>query len=108
MTAPRPTLHGSNVSPFVRKVRVALAFKGLEYENVQQVPFGAPPEFVAKSPLSKIPLWEEGAITSPFVNFGIAGESVDAKRWPQVAAYVQRVHSLPCYAPIVAGDQPQR
>lgn len=215
MTTPRPVLHGSNVSPFVRKVRVALAFKGVEYDDVQQIPFGAPPEFVAKSPLSKIPLWEEGdlllpdssvilsylehrhpdppllpaapapraralwfeeyadskvatvlagvffervvkpavfkqdtsqavidhaltkelplvfdyltqclgddefmvggafsiadiAITSPFVNFGIAGESVDAKRWPQVADYVQRVHSLPCYAPIVKGDQPQR
>jgi len=215
MTAARPILHGSNISPYVRKVRVALAFKGIEYDDVQQNPFGAPPEFVAKSPLSKIPLWEEGelllpdssvilsylehrypdppllpaapgpraralwfeeyadskvsqtlagvffervvkpaifkqetnpavidhalkkelplifdylaqclgedefmvggafsvadiAITSPFVNFGIAGESVDAERWPQIAAYVERVHSLPCYAPIVAGDQPRR
>jgi len=215
MTAPRPILHGSNISPYVRKVRVALAFKGIEYDDVQQIPFGAPPEYVAKSPLSKIPLWEEGelllpdssvilsylehrypdppllpaapgpraralwfeeyadskvsltlagvffervvkpaifkqetnqavidqalkqelplifdyltqclgedefmvggafsiadiAITSPFVNFGIAGESVDTGRWPQIAAYVERVHSLPCYAPIVAGDQPRR
>lgn len=215
MTDPRPILHGANVSPFVRKVRVALAFKGIEYDDVQQNPFGAPPEFVAKSPLSKIPLWQEGelllpdssvilsylehrypdppllpsapgpraralwfeeyadskvsmtlagvffervvkpvifkqetnqavidqalqqelpvifdylaeclgegefmvggafsiadiAITSPFVNFGIAGESVDTERWPQIGAYVERVHSLPCYAPIVAGDQPRR
>ena len=215
MTAPRPILHGSNISPYVRKVRVALAFKGIEYDDVQQIPFGAPPEFVAKSPLSKIPLWEEGelflpdssvilsylehrnpdtpllpaapgpraralwfeeyadtkvsvtlagvffervvkpsifkretnqaiidraleqelpeifdyltqclggdefivggafsvadiALASPFVNFAIAGESVDAERWPQIAAYVARVHSLPCYAPIVAGDQPRR
>ena len=48
------------------------------------------------------------AITSPFVNFGIAGESVETERWPQIAAYVERVHSLPCYARIVAGDQPRR
>ena len=48
------------------------------------------------------------ALTSPFVNFAIAGERVDAERWPQIAAYVERVHSLPCYAPIVAGDQPRR
>ncbi len=48
------------------------------------------------------------ALTSPFVNFAIAGEKVDAERWPQIAAYVERVHSLPCYAPIVAGDQPRR
>ncbi len=48
------------------------------------------------------------ALTSPFVNFAIAGERVDAERWPQIAAYVERVHSLPCYAPIVAGDHPGR
>ena len=214
-SAPRPILHGSNISPYVRKVRVALAYKGIEYDDVQQIPFGAPPEFVAKSPLSKIPCWEEGelilpdssvilsylehrypdppllpaapgpraralwfeeyadtkvsvtlagvffervvkpaifkqetnqavvdqalkqelpklfeyltqclgedefmvggvfsiadiALTSPFVNFAIAGERVDAERWPQIAAYVERVHSLPCYAPIVAGDHPRR
>ncbi len=214
-SAPRPILHGSNLSPFVRKVRVALAYKGIEYDDVQQIPFGAPPEYVAKSPLSKIPCWEEGdlilpdssvilsylehrypdppllptapglraralwfeeyadskvavtvagiffervvkpsifkqetnqaiidealnravpkildyltqclgddefmvggafsiadiALTTPFVNFAIAGERVDAERWPQIAAYVERIHSLPCYAPIVAGDHPGR
>ncbi len=214
-SAPRPILHGANISPYVRKVRVALAFKGIEYDDVQQNPFGAPPEFVAKSPLSKIPCWEEGelilpdssvilsyleqrypdppllpaapgpraralwfeeyadstvavavagvffervvkpsiskqetnqaiidealnravpkvldylteclgddefmvggafsiadiALTTPFVNFAIAGERVDAERWPQIAAYVELIHSLPCYAPIVAGDHPGR
>ena len=214
-SVPRPILHGSNVSPYVRKVRVALAYKGIEYDDVQQIPFGAPPEYVAKSPLSKIPCWEEGelilpdssvilsylehrypdppllpaasapraralwfeeyadtkvavtlagvfferfvrptvfkqepnqavidealnrvlpgifdyltqclgddefmvggafsvadiALTSSFVNFAIAGEKVDAERWPQIAAYVERIHSLPCYAPIVAGDHPGR
>ena len=214
-SAPRPILHGSNISPYVRKVRVALAFKGIEYDDVQQIPFGAPPEFLAKSPLSKIPCWEEGelilpdssvilsylehrypdppllpagpgpraralwfeeyadstvavavagvffervikpsifkqetnqaiidealnravpkildyltqclgddefmvegafsiadiALTTPFVNFAIAGERVDAERWPQIAAYVELIHSLPCYAPIVAGDHPGR
>ena len=214
-SALHPILHGSNISPYVRKVRVALAFKGIEYDDVQQIPFGAPPEFVAKSPLSKIPCWEEGelilpdssvilsylehrypdppllpaapgpraralwfeeyadstvavavagvffervvkpsifkqetnqaiidealnravpkvldyltqclgddefmvggafsiadiALTTPFVNFAIAGERVDAERWPKIAAYVERIHSLPCYAPIVAGDHPGR
>ena len=215
MNAPttRPILHGSNISPYVRKVRVALAYKGIEYDDVQQIPFGASPEFVEKSPLSKIPCWEEGdlllpdssvilsylehrhpdppllsaepgpraralwfeeyadtmvsvtlagvfferfikptifkqetnlelvdnalnnvmpgifdylakclgddeymvggtfsvadiSLTSPFVNFAIAGESVNAERWPTIASYVKRIHSLPCYAPIVSGDLP--
>jgi len=211
----RPILHGGNISPYVRKVRVALAFKGIEYDNTQQNPFGAPAEYRAKSPLSKIPCWEEGdlilpdssvilsylehrwpdppllpaepgpraralwfeeyadtkvaeslamiffqrvvrpavfkqdadeaaiekalagaipeifdylthclggqefmvggafsladiALASSFVNFFIAGEKVDAERWPEIAAYVDRIHALPCYAPIVAGDQPRR
>lgn len=214
-TASLPILHGSNLSPYVRKVRVALAYKGIEYDSTQQIPFGAPPEYVAKSPLSKIPCWEEGdlilpdssvilsylehrypdppllpedparraralwfeeyadtkvaetlalvffqrvvrpsvfkqepdqkvidralneslpetfdylttclgddeymvggafsladiALTSPFVNFAIAGEKVDAARWPEIAAYVDRIHALPCYAPIVAADNPRR
>ena len=206
-----PVLHGANISPYVRKVRVALAFKGIEYSNTQQSPFDAPEEFKIKSPLSKIPCWEEGdlilpdssvilsylehrhpeprllpmaagpraralwfeeyadtklgetvagvffqqvvrpnvlkqetdqqaidhllgsalpkvldyltgclgddeymvggefsladiALTSPFVNFALAGESVDGARWPAIASYVERVHGLSCYAPIVEAD----
>ncbi len=211
LNASLPILHGANISPYVRKVRVALAYKGIEYSNTQQSPFGAPEEFKAKSPLSKIPCWEEGelilpdssvilsylehchpdppllpsaaapraralwfeeyadtklgetvaavffqrvvrpnvlkqetdeqgvafllgtalprvcdylterlgddefmvggefsladiALTSPFVNFALAGETIDAARWPAIASYVNRVHSLPCYAPIVKVD----
>jgi glutathione S-transferase len=208
---PQPILHGANISPYVRKVRVALAYKGIEYSNTQQSPFGAAEEFIAKSPLSKIPCWEEGelilpdssvilsyleyrypdpsllpvaagpraralwfeeyadtkvgetvagvffqriirptafkqetdqqlvthlldsalpkvfdyltgclgddefmvggafsiadiAIASPFVNFALAGETVDAARWPELASYIQRIHGQPCYAPIVKAD----
>ena len=60
-----PILHGANISPYVRKVRVVLAYKCIEYSNTQQSPFGAPEEFVAKSPLSKIPCWEDGELTLP-------------------------------------------
>ena len=206
-----PVLHGANISPYVRKVRVALAHKGIEYANTQQSPFNAPEPFIAKSPLSKIPCWEEGdlflpdssvilsylehrypdppllpmapgpraralwfeeyadtkvgetvagvffqriirptafkqktdeklvahllgsalpkvfnylssclgndkfmvggefsiadiAIASPFVNFALAGATVDETRWPQLVSYLQRVHEQPCYAPIVKAD----
>ena len=60
-----PTLHGANISPYVRKVRVALAHKSIKYNSVQQSPFGAPEEFKSISPLSKIPCWEEGDLTLP-------------------------------------------
>ena len=37
------------------------------------------------------------ALTSPFVNFAMTGETVDAVRWPGIASYVEHIHSLPCY-----------
>lgn len=183
---------------------------------MQQVPFGAPPEFLEKSPLSKIPCWEEGdlilpdssvilaylehrypeppllssesglrgralwfeeyadtemlpiivggvffqrvvmpfifkkdpdesvvsktmneqmpkvldylttclgddeymvggafsiadiALTVPFVNLALAGEKIDADRWPRMAAYVARIYTLPCYAQIIKEELPNR
>ena len=48
------------------------------------------------------------ALTTPFVNFAMAGEKVDSARWPKIAAYVERIHGLPCYAPIVAEHVPGR
>jgi len=44
------------------------------------------------------------SLASPFVNMAIAGETVDPQRWPEMAAYIDRIHSLPCYAPIVESD----
>ena len=52
-------LHGASLSPFVRKVRAVLAIKGIEYELVHVMPGALPPEFLAISPLAKIPVWEE-------------------------------------------------
>lgn len=49
------TLHGSPGSPFVRKVCVVLAEKGLEYTLDPVMPFGPNPEFRRISPLGKIP-----------------------------------------------------
>ncbi len=203
-----PTLHGVGLSPFVRKVRVALAEKNVQYEHIPQVPFGQPEEYFKISPLGKIPCLTEGdwalpdssciiaylervhpepalypsdpkefgralwyeeycdtklvnalttvffqrfvrpnffkeeadeeiiqkalteelppildylegeigdrpflvgshfsvadiAATSPFVNFAHGKEKVDNRRWPKVAAYVERIHSRPSYKPII-------
>jgi glutathione S-transferase len=58
-------LHGAGGSPFVRKVRIVLAEKGLAYEHVPTVPVtdpppglpfpGITPELRPKTPLGKIP-----------------------------------------------------
>lgn len=205
-------IHGVNASPFVRKVRVALAEKNLPYELKPQVPFGQPPEYFKMSPLGKIPCLQEGdytlpdssciiaylertnpkpalypedpkefgralffeeyadsklvetlgpvffqrvvrkvifkqepdetivrkkideeapkvldwiegqigdrewlvgtrfgiadlATASPFVNFGHAGESVDAKRWPRLSAYLQRVHARPSFKALIEEER---
>jgi glutathione S-transferase len=52
-------LHGASLSPFVRKVRAVLAVKAIDYELVNVMPGAMEPVFLAKSPLSKIPVWEE-------------------------------------------------
>lgn len=56
-------LFGSGVSPYVRKVRVVLAEKGLEHELVPINPLQPTPEFREISPLGKIPVLqhEDGA-----------------------------------------------
>jgi glutathione S-transferase len=36
-------------------------------------------------------------IASPFVNFGHAGESVDAGKYPKLAAFLERIHSRPSF-----------
>jgi glutathione S-transferase len=205
-------IHGVNASPFVRKVRVALAEKNLPYELKPQVPFGQPPEYMKISPLGKIPCFQDGdytlpdssciiaylertnpkpalypenpkeygralfleeyadsrlsetlgpvffqrvvrrvifkqepdetivrkkideevpkvldwiegqvgdrewlvgtrfgiadiAVGSQFVNFGHAGESVDGKRWPQLSAYLQRVHARPSFKALIEEER---
>ncbi len=61
----QPILHGVPLSPYVRKVRVALAEKGIDYESVPVMPFGPNPEYLAISPLGKIPCYQEGDFTLP-------------------------------------------
>jgi glutathione S-transferase len=52
-------VYGANLSPFVRKVRVALAEKGLDYQLEQVTPFAPPPDFLAISPLKRIPAFRD-------------------------------------------------
>jgi glutathione S-transferase len=51
---------GGGVSPFVRKVRVALAEKGLDYQHDPVNPFAPPEGYREISPLGKIPAFKDG------------------------------------------------
>ena len=51
---------GASVSPFVRKVRVVLAEKGLDYQHQQVNPFAPPEGWREISPLGKIPALRDG------------------------------------------------
>jgi len=58
-------IHGVGASPFVRKVRVACAEKGIPYELVPVMPFGVSEDFKKISPLGKIPVLE---VDGKFIN----------------------------------------
>lgn len=81
-----PTLHGIDISPFVRKVRIVLAEKEIAYENDPVIHFALPDGYEKLHPLRKIPVWttEEGE--------NIPDSSV-------IAAYLDRVHPEPRLIP---------
>lgn len=54
-------LMGANVSPFVRKVRVLLAEKGIAYDYEPVNPFAPPAGWRDISPLGKIPALQDGS-----------------------------------------------
>lgn len=54
------TLYGAPLSPFVRKVRLLLAEKGLDYQLEAIVPFGQPAWYREISPLGRIPALRDG------------------------------------------------
>lgn len=56
------TLYGVPVSPYVRKVRAALVYKNIPFDEVFVIPGSPdqPEEFKANSPLGKIPLLKVG------------------------------------------------
>lgn len=53
-------VHGVHGSPFVRKVLIGLRIKGIEYEQVPQMPFARDEVYQKLNPLGKIPTLEDG------------------------------------------------
>jgi glutathione S-transferase len=76
-----PTVYGVNASPFVRKVRVFLAEKGLQYDHDPVIPINVSPEYRKISPLGKVPAYRDGDVT-------LADSSV-------ICAYLERTHPEP-------------
>jgi glutathione S-transferase len=74
-------VYGVNASPFVRKVRVFLAEKGLEYQIDPVIPAQAPPDYKKISPLGKVPAFRDGDRT-------LADSSI-------ICAYLERVAPEP-------------
>jgi glutathione S-transferase len=66
-------------------VRAVLAIKSIDYELVAVMPGAIDPDFKAKSPLSKIPVWEEGDYVLP-------DSSV-------ICAYLEKIHPDPAVYP---------
>jgi glutathione S-transferase len=58
-------VYGGALSPFVRKVRVVLAEKGLEYSLEPINPFQPTAEFLAISPLKKMPAFRDTDLPEP-------------------------------------------
>ena len=50
-----PVLYGAPLSPFVRKVRLLLEFKGIEYDSRMIIPYATPEGYEALNPLKKVP-----------------------------------------------------
>lgn len=55
-------LYGAPLSPFVRKTMLALAYKGVEYDQVNVSPGDLPEGFHKISPLGKIPAYKDDRV----------------------------------------------
>ena len=80
-----PTLYGINGSPFVRKVRVVLAEKGVAYDHDPVMPGNPDPEYRKISPLGRIPAWRDG-------DHAFSDSSV-------ICQYLERLHPEPAFYP---------
>jgi glutathione S-transferase len=76
-----PTLYGFSTSPFVRKVRVYHAEKGLPYDLETVFPINVSDEYRKISPLGKVPAYRDGDVA-------LADSSV-------ICAYLERLNPEP-------------
>ena len=83
------TLYGAPLSPFVRKVRLCLLEKALDYQLEIITPFGQPAWYRELNPLGRIPALRDG-------DFTLADSSV-------ICQYLEERYPAP---PNLQGDAP--
>jgi len=90
-------IYGLKGSPFVRKVQVCLAEKGIDYEFAMASPFPAPDWFAAISPARRIPVLRDRSVGTD----GVAGTIPDSSA---ICAYLERKYPEPALYPRAAFD----
>ncbi len=88
------TIYGAPLSPFVRKVRVVLAEKKLEYKLDPVSPFAPPPGFGDISPLKRIPVMRDDS----------EGPDAILPDSSAICAYLERKHPAHALYPSKAFD----
>ena len=77
-------IFGAALSPFVRKVRVAVKEKGLDYEHVHVDPFKKPDDYTELSPFGRIPAFQDEGKT--LADSGVICTYLEAK-YPEPSLY---------------------
>ena len=79
-------LYGAALSPFVRKTRVFLKEKGLEYESVHIDPNNPPEDYHKLNPLRRVPAFEDNGIV--LADSAVICDYLE-RRYPEPALYPQ-------------------
>lgn len=77
------TVYGAPLSPFVRKVRLLLAEKGLDYQLEVVAPFHQPDWFFEISPLGRIPGFRHGDLA--LADSSVIGQYIE-EQYPEAPA----------------------
>ncbi len=76
----KPLLYGAPLSPYVRKIRLLLALKEVEYESKMIVPYATPEGYEQLNPLKRVPAlvygehtFADSAVIAHFLDASFAG-----------------------------------
>ncbi|MDY6828957.1 MAG: glutathione S-transferase family protein [Pseudomonadota bacterium] len=85
------TLFGAPLSPFVRKIRIALAEKNLDYSLVPLDPNEKTPELLAVNPLGRVPAYRDDRGT--LADSAVIAQYLE-RRYPEPSLYAADDHEF--------------